>query len=260
VSVEAVPQPRPEEARRQVLQGERLLACFQKALGHELPNQLVAIQGLARVLEEEEGGRLDDDGRDYLRRLGAAAQRAHELVNALAAMGRALRSPPAAEPVSLAEAFREAVAEVTHAGGAPAAGFRGPRADAVLVVPRVQLREVLVQLLANALQAAGERPPVVEAGARETARGGEFWLADNGRGLSDRQLARLFEPFASAGPTRKGLGLFLVRQVVEGWGGGVRVGSEPGQGTVVTVSLPAALFTLSGPVAESPAEGTMRGP
>ncbi len=68
-----------------------LLALLQKALGHELPNHLVAVQGLARMLEMEQAERLDDEGKDYLRRLAAAAQRAHELARSLADRVRAER-------------------------------------------------------------------------------------------------------------------------------------------------------------------------
>ena len=64
---------------------------MQKALGHELPNQLIAVQGLARLLDTETE-RLSDDGKEYLQRLGAAAQRSHEMVRALADFLRALRA------------------------------------------------------------------------------------------------------------------------------------------------------------------------
>ena len=50
-------------AQRRIEQLERLLGCFQKALGHELPNQLVALQGLARLIEMEQADRLDEEGR-----------------------------------------------------------------------------------------------------------------------------------------------------------------------------------------------------
>src|SRR5262245_32158836 len=63
---------------RRLEQTERLLACFRRAAGHDLPNQLVGLQGLLHVLELEEADRLSADGRAYLQRLVAAARRAHE--------------------------------------------------------------------------------------------------------------------------------------------------------------------------------------
>src|SRR5438046_294756 len=93
-------------------QAERLLACFQKALGHELPNQLVAIQGLARVLEMELADRVDDEARGHLLRLAALARRTDEFIRALAQVGRWCREPGPVLPVAPAEIAREAVAEV----------------------------------------------------------------------------------------------------------------------------------------------------
>src|SRR5947209_3364292 len=83
--------------RRRLEQVERLLACFQKAVGHELPNELVAIRGLVQVLEMEEEERLDAAGRDYLHRLAAASDRVAALVSGLANMGRTFRDRPPAE-------------------------------------------------------------------------------------------------------------------------------------------------------------------
>lgn len=71
-----------------------LLGVLQKALGHELPNYLVAIQGLARVLEMDQAQRLDDEGKDHLRRVAVAAQRAHELTLTLADRIRSERRCP----------------------------------------------------------------------------------------------------------------------------------------------------------------------
>src|SRR5207253_9653137 len=88
----------------------RLLACYQKALGHELPNQLVAVQGLLRLLDAEAGHRLDADDRALLQRVIALAQRAHGLVNELAELSRAGREQPPAGGADLAEAAREAAA------------------------------------------------------------------------------------------------------------------------------------------------------
>ena len=69
-------------------QAERLLACFEKAVRHELPNQLVAIQGLARLVAEEQANRLDPEGRYQLDRLIALARRTDALVRVLADLAR----------------------------------------------------------------------------------------------------------------------------------------------------------------------------
>jgi signal transduction histidine kinase len=221
------------QARRGVEQLERLLGCFQKALGHELPNQLVALQGLARLIEMEQADRLDDEGRAYLLRLADLARRADGLVRTLAEIGRLTKDSGPVEEASLAEAVSEAAAEVNLT--APGWSLRyaiDPRA-AVVPVSRRSLRLVLLHLLRNAVQSDGGRASCVEVGSRRAANEVELWVKDDGRGLPETQAPRLFACFAGGGTA--GLGLFLVRQIVAGWGGAIRVHSEPGAGASFTV-------------------------
>src|SRR5262249_3270267 len=89
----------------------QLAACYQLFVGHELPNTLVSLQGLARLLAEQ-GERLDDGGRSLLDRLAVLAQRADVTSRRLAEFGRLLREPAVGHPIDPAEVIREAVAEI----------------------------------------------------------------------------------------------------------------------------------------------------
>lgn len=228
-----------EQMRGRLERFERLLACYLKALGHELPNQLVAIQGLARVLELEARERLNDDSRQYLDRLSGLAQRAHQLARALAAAGQAIREDQPAEVIALDEALREAVAEINFLYPGLPIEYDFAEVVPTLTVARPTLRLVLVQLLRNAARATPEdRPVPIRVGAHRTGAVVEFWVADDGRGMSLEQQHNLFEPFA-AGRTDPGneLGLFLVRLVVESWGGVLRVQSESERGNTITITM-----------------------
>lgn len=228
--------PDPANPARRVEQLERLLGCFQKALGHELPNQLVALQGLARLIEMEQADRLDDEGRAHLLRLADLVRRTDGLVRVLAEIGRLMRERGTAEVSSLSDVAREAAAEVSVSisGWSIRYAF-DPEATALPVSPR-SLRLVLVHLLRNAVQAAGGAASQVEIGSRRIADGVEWWVKDDGRGLAETQAIRLFECFV--GGATASLGLFVVRQVVAEWGGALRVQSDPGAGTTITVLVP----------------------
>jgi signal transduction histidine kinase len=103
------------------------------------------------------------------------------------------------------------------------------------------LHQVPLQLLRNAVQAAlAGCPSRVRLTAERLVGGVQFRVTDNGRGLDDIQAERLGEPFRPAGPDRQGLGWFIVRQFVAEWGGVLRLHSEPGHGTTVTVLVPVA--------------------
>src|SRR5579883_2424404 len=102
--------PGPDARERE--RTDQLLACFQQALGHELPNILVSLQGLARLLAAEQGAALDAEGRALVDRLADLARRADALSRATAAVGKACRDAEAPSPVALTDAAREALAEV----------------------------------------------------------------------------------------------------------------------------------------------------
>lgn len=218
---------------------ERLLACYQRALGHELPNHLMAIQGLLQILHLEEADRLSPEGRDYVRRAVAASQRTHQLVKALAELGRAGREPP--EAVALLEVAGEVTAEINQLFPRQNVAYHFPPGGLVLTLPRNSLRQVLTHLFRNAAQAAvPERPLRIELGIREGPGEVAFWVADNGCGIPASRQQQLFEPFAGRDASRpgNGLGLVLVRRLVESWGGTLQVQSEPGEGSRFSVTVP----------------------
>jgi signal transduction histidine kinase len=220
------------------LQTERLLDLLQTALGHELPNRLLAVQGLTRLLELEEGSKLSPDGQEYLRRIAAAGQQAHVLARALADFLRLVRSSDLPEAVDVPDALREVVAEVKPLCPGAAFEYDFPPVDLSLRVPRLVFRQVAVQLLRNAAQAAApDRPLCIEVGARRSDAAIDFWVADNGCGLTPDQQAHLFQPFVHRG-SGVGLGLIIVRHLVESWNGSLHFESTAGQGSRFRVTVP----------------------
>jgi signal transduction histidine kinase len=219
---------------------ERLLAAYQQALGHELPNQLVAIQGMVRLLQTEESERVSPEGREFLTQLANAARRAHELVRGVAEVGRVLRAACGAEPLAVADVAREAGAATKQLYAAVPIEYHFTHPSPRLAVGRPALYQVFVQLLHNAAQSAcGDRPVRIDVGGGEQGGHVEFWVADNGRGLSEVERRRLFEPFApgALAGNSKGLGLFLVSQVVSTWGGTVSAESTPGRGATFRIRV-----------------------
>ncbi len=116
-----------------------------------------------------------------------------------------------------------------------------------------QLREVLVNLLGNAIDASEVRSPVristslLEAGSNSTSSGSVRTLArrrarivitDQGAGMDTKTQARLFEPFFTTKKRGTSLGLSIARQIIDGHGGTIEVESELGKGTSFRVELP----------------------
>jgi signal transduction histidine kinase len=230
----------PSDLESRLEQAERLLACFQQALGHELPNQLVALQGLMRLLQWEEADQLGPQSRDYLARAGAVALRTQTLVRSLAELGRLRRQNRSSQAASLADAAREAAAELTQLFPDRSIQYHFPEEAPLLNVSRAALCRVLVLLMRNAVQSNSDQSPLrLEIGFREEAPGPVFWVADNGRGLTAPHLRRLQELCAGPPATPEGIDfdLILAAHFVAQWGGTLRVASEPDSGSVFSVLL-----------------------
>jgi two-component system NtrC family sensor kinase len=219
---------------------DRLLAAYQQALGHELPNRLVAIQGLVQLLQLEEADKLGPEGREYLDQLAGLSRRAHELVRGLAEVGQAVRAAQATEPAEIADVAREAGTTVNQLYPHVCIEYHFSNPSPRLRVARPALYHVFVHLLRNAAHAAfGDQPLCIDVGGRDTSEGVEFWVADTGRGLTETERGRLFEPFAAGAQDEgeTGLGMFLVSQLVEAWGGRLDVESTVGEGTTFRVRV-----------------------
>jgi signal transduction histidine kinase len=119
-----------------------------------------------------------------------------------------------------------------------------------------QLRQVFVNLLANAIDAGKEKAPLIITTKRvvterkETREGNgkrtggksqtlaRITVEDEGIGMDEKTRARIFEPFFTTKKRGTGLGLAIVKQIVEQHGGTISVESSPGKGTRFIVDLP----------------------
>jgi signal transduction histidine kinase len=111
-----------------------------------------------------------------------------------------------------------------------------------------QLRQVFVNVIANAVDASQEGSPVristelVSGGADGDGQAARLYarvvIADKGKGMDKATRDRIFEPFFSTKKRGTGLGLAIVKQIVEQHGGKISVASEPGQGSQFIIDLP----------------------
>ena len=225
------------------------LERFAEVVGVELREPLHTVAGLLDLLDDRHTGALSDEGRTLLARALAGTDRARSIVASLLDYARASTGElhrdrfPLAEALAEAEAetgpqLAEAKAEVVADGLPPVSGDRR------------QLVEVLAQLLDNAVRFRGAATPVVTVSAEAVAAGVRVTVADNGPGVAETDLPRLFTAFArpaSAGGAANnsgssgrgaGLGLALCRRIVERHGGMIWAERGVDGGLVVRFELP----------------------
>jgi signal transduction histidine kinase len=203
----------------------QFLDCVFRVLAHDLPNHLIALRGLARLLAVEEEERLSTEGKEYVDRMASAAERAHTLAVSLSSTGRLLLQPPTAEAVDLGEAIAEPVAVVKALCPQHAVEYDLPHEPVFVTVPRLSLDHVLVCLLRRAFSLASGRCPIhvkVEPNAERDA-------------VEVSVSAASITPSDDASSERD---LFLARLLVEAWGGRIRLFEEPATRQTVFVTCP----------------------
>jgi signal transduction histidine kinase len=226
----------------------RELETFSYSVSHDLRAPLRAIDGFSLVIEEDYAQALDAEGRNYLARMRAAAQRMGELIDDLLELART--SHRALQPVE-ADLGALAVESFKHlAHQEPQRQVECVVADGLAAHVDVALMRIaLDNLLGNAWKYSARNPDArIEFGAR--AENGEtvYYVCDNGTGFDMRYADKLFKPFhrlhGSDFPGA-GIGLALVQRIVQRHGGRIWAKSAPGMGACFH-------FTLGGAPAPAP--------
>jgi signal transduction histidine kinase len=219
------------------------LERFAEVVGVELREPLHTVAGLLDLLDDRHAGALSDEGRTLLARALAGTDRARSIVGSLLDYARASTGELQRDRLPLAEVLAEAEADT---GPQLAEAKAEVVADGLPLVAgdRRQLVELLTQLLDNAVRYRGVAPPVVTVAA-ETVQGGvRVTVADNGPGVPETDLPRLFTAFARPVPAATtsgrgaGLGLALCRRIVERHGGMIWAERGADGGLVVCFELP----------------------
>jgi CheY-like chemotaxis protein len=217
---------------------------FLATLSHELRTPLNAIMGFLRLAEGPRG-QDEERQRDYLRSARQAAAGLLEMFNNfldLAKMdaGRLTLEVVEFDPLRLAEEAARTLAPLAHGKGVEIAVWGDPALPAALRGDPGRLRQILVNVLGNAVKFTDHGSVTVIAAGESGADGSylaKFTVRDTGAGIPEEDQARIFESFVQRGgrgtgdKTGTGLGLAISRQLARQMGGDIGVDSQPGHGS-----------------------------
>ena len=214
------------------------LESFAYSVSHDLRAPLRAVDGYARMLEEDSAPKLDDDGRRQLAMIRSGSRQMDLLIQDLLALSRLGRQALRSAPLDMAALAHETLAELP-AGKARVTIAELPAASG----DRALLKQVWVNLLSNALKYSGKREaPAVEVSA--VASGAEiiFCVRDNGAGFDMRYADKLFGVFQRLHRAEDfpgtGVGLAIVQRIVARHGGRVWAEAKSDQGASFFFTLP----------------------
>ena len=221
----------------------RELQEFAQVASHDLQEPLRKIQAFGDRLGARSGDALDDTAQDFLRRMLDAAARMRRLIDDLLTFARVTTRARPPEPVDLRAVAEEVVADLQ--GRLQETGGRIEVGDLPTVEAEpTQMRQLLQNLLGNAVKFhRPDVPPVVTITGRATNEDSvEVTVADNGIGFDEKYLDRIFNVFqrlhGRAEYDGTGMGLAIVRKIVDQHGGTITAQSRPGEGAAFVVTLP----------------------
>ncbi|MEN9797118.1 MAG: hypothetical protein RL653_814 [Pseudomonadota bacterium] len=233
---------------------DRMKSTFLATMSHELRTPLTAVIGYAEMLGTGLAGELTAEQQDYVSIIREKGDALLSLISSVLDIGmiQAGRVKLAVHPMPLSELLRTSVNSLRPQAQKKGVRLelRPPEQDVMVTVDRVKLRQVLVNLLNNAVKftppggrvavstALSELDPVLGVAGYTVV------VEDTGPGIPAEHQARIFEAFyqVDGSTTREhggvGIGLAVVKAFTEAHGGRVELDSRPGQGTRFTVRVP----------------------
>ncbi|MBI4676739.1 MAG: hypothetical protein HY748_04080 [Elusimicrobia bacterium] len=217
------------------------LESFSYSVSHDLRAPLRAVDGFSQILAEDCGDKLDDRGRDHLRRVREGCRRMAELIDGLLELSRVTRREMRREPVDLAALGRAVARQLSGSAPERNVEFIMPDKLPVRGDPTL-LRAVLDNLIANAWKFTGNRQGArIELGVCAKNGVEACFVRDNGAGFDMAYADKLFGAFQRLHSTSEfpgwGVGLATVWRIVGRHGGRVWAEGSVGQGATFYFTL-----------------------
>jgi signal transduction histidine kinase len=221
-------------AREELARAESLAAIgvLTKSLAHEIRTPLSVLRAGTEMLQRSAQSERD---REVSELLQAEVDRLSRLVDDLLVFGRP--SAPARREMDLAETCRSTVDALSTDAAQKGVSVRYDGESVPLVADPDQLRQVAVNLITNAVRAC-ERGGSVVVGSRRDDGKAVLEVVDDGVGIPAESLEEIWKPLVTTHRSGNGLGLPIVRQLVEAHRGTIEVESTVGHGTRMRVLLP----------------------
>jgi signal transduction histidine kinase len=234
------------------------LERFAHVISHDLQEPLRSVAGFADLLARRHEAKLDEPGREALHFIRSGCDRMGTMLDGILDYSRVASASLERVPVALDAVMADVRADLASAIERRRATVEVEPLPTV-AGDRVQLTQLLQNLVANALKFSGADPPCVTVGGDVGEDGWTLFVRDHGIGVAPRDAERIFEMFARAAPSLEdgrggsGIGLAVCRRIAERHGGRLWVEPTPGGGSTFRFMLPRPLLVTPPPAPAAPA-------
>jgi PAS domain S-box-containing protein len=220
------------------------LEAFSYTVSHDLRAPLRSVQSFSQILLEDCAHKLNEEELDYLRRVVSSANNLDKLIQDVLVYSRATHSSLTVRPVRIYELLRGVIAS-THSLQPPAAQVTLEGDFPVVLAHEGSLTQCIANLLDNAIKFIPPKTaPQINVRAEDRGQDSRVWFEDNGIGIALRDQERIFNIFervhSVADFPGTGIGLSIVKRVIERMGGTVGVESKLTCGSRFWIQLPRA--------------------
>ncbi|MFC0877961.1 ATP-binding protein [Saccharicrinis sp. FJH2] len=224
----------------------RELDAFAHSVAHDLKNPLNAIMGFSELLVNEDYIFDDDEKTEYLRRINMQSEKMLQIIDTLLLLSGVRKEKVKMEYCRMKDVVNRSVSGLDEIITTEKAKINIPEIMPVLKSHSPWLEVVWVNLISNAIKYGG-KPAEIKIGYRETESHMHFWVDDNGFGIPEDKKDTLFKEYVRIKYDKNGhgLGLSIVKRIIERLNGDVFVESKPGFGSRFGFTLPKVNIEVS---------------
>jgi len=217
------------------------LSAYSYSIAHDLRTPLRAVTSFSQILMEDSNNKLNDSERDALNRIITAGKHMARLIDDILELSKLSRTILQIEEIDVQE-LANAVLLDARKGFEEKKVILTVESQLKIFGDRSLLAMVFVNLIANAIKYNDETIIQITIGGNHSDDLSEYFVKDNGIGFDMRFADKIFRPFErlhkTQSPTGTGVGLSIVKRVIERHGGETRVTSNPGEGAIFYFSIP----------------------
>lgn len=215
------------------------LKSFAYVVSHDLKAPLRAIGALADWLSHDYSEKFDNEGKEHMRLLISRVHRMGNLIDGILQYSRVGRVREALVAVDLNQAVRDVVDLISPPSNVT---ITVENSLPTLVTERTRIEQVFQNLFSNAIKYSDKPKCEIRVGCSAEGEYWKFSVTDNGPGIETRHFDRIFHLFQTLAPRDRiestGVGLTLVKKIVEIYGGSIWIESTVGQGATFFFTLP----------------------
>jgi len=215
------------------------LKIYNYIIAHDLKAPLRAMNNIIEWLGEDYADKFDEEGNKLLGLLKNRATRMHDLIDSILRYSKIGKSEVIFEETYLSDLIKSTVSLLHVPDNIKVNTIN---VEQTVMIPRIYLQQIFQNLLSNSIKFMDKEDGVINIGFEELETEYKFWVQDNGKGIEKKFFDKIFALFQTLQPKDEyentGIGLSLVKKIIETYNGKLWLESEIGVGTTFYFTLP----------------------